>query len=286
MIPFIEQHSANIGSLRVHAFGVIVAAAVVVGMAVGARRMRRSGLDAAVGERFAWWVILGGFLGAHLFSVIFYFPEKIGDNPLVVLKVWEDISSFGGVLGGVAGMWLFFRFRAPGTSAAVRWAFADVAAFVFPISLMIGRIGCAVAHDHPGSITDFPLAVSLESPEAQAYVRSVYATAHLLPELPSPGVLTDLGFHDLGWYEFLYLAAVVVPVMLLLGRAAHRPGTLLRAFVLLYMPVRFWLDFLRISDVEYAGLTPAQWVAVTALLVVLITWRQERAWPASRRQWV
>lgn len=297
MIPFVEQPSVSIGPLQVHAFGVIVATAVFVGMSVGARRFRRSGLDAVVGERFAWSVVLGGFLGAHLFAVIFYFPEKIADNPLVLLKLWEDISSFGGILGGVVGMWIFFRFRAPSISPAARWAFVDVAAFVFPVSLMIGRIACALAHDHPGSVTDCPLAVSLESPEAQVYIRSVYATAGLLPELPSLEVLADLGFHDLGWYEFLYLAAVVVPVMLLLGRIPRRPGTFFRAFVVLYMPVRFGLDFLRIADIEYAGLTPAQWVAVTALLLVLFTWRRVLAWPddpagspsepalASQRHW-
>jgi hypothetical protein len=32
--------------------------------------------------------------------------------------------------------------------------------------------------------------------------------------------------------------------------------------------VRFGLDFLRIADVRYAGLTPAQWVAMIVLLLV------------------
>ena len=31
------------------------------------------------------------------------------------------------------------------------------------------------------------------------------------------------------------------------------------------MPVRFLLDFLRVSDVRYAGLTPAQWAALCVL---------------------
>ena len=39
----------------------------------------------------------------------------------------------------------------------------------------------------------------------------------------------------------------------------------LAGFVALYMPVRFVLDFLRVSDVRYAGLTPAQWAAAASL---------------------
>lgn len=33
------------------------------------------------------------------------------------------------------------------------------------------------------------------------------------------------------------------------------------AFAALYLPVRFGLDMLRVSDARYVGLTPAQWVA-------------------------
>lgn len=261
-----EQPSVSVGPLTIHAFGVIVAAAVYVGLVIGARRFARLGLDRALGERMAWWAVVGGFLGAHLFSVIFYFPRELAENPLILFKLWEDISSFGSILGGALGIWLFFRFRAAAIDAATRWAYLDVAAFVFPISLMIGRIACSLAHDHPGTLTTFPLAVSLESAKAQDYMSGVYASAGRLAELPPAAELTRLGFHDLGWYEFLYLAAVVVPAILVLDGKPRRPGTFLIAFMALYMPVRFLLDFLRVSDARYVGLTPAQWAAAVALL--------------------
>jgi len=131
---------------------------------------------------------------------------------------------------------------------------------------MIGRIACALAHDHPGTVTRFPLAISLRTAQAREYITGVYADAGRLAELPPAQTLAQYGFHDLGWYEFLYLAAVVVPVMLLLGRRARAPGFFLGTFILLYMPVRFSLDFLRVADVRYAGLTPAQWAALASLL--------------------
>lgn len=34
------------------------------------------------------------------------------------------------------------------------------------------------------------------------------------------------------------------------------------------MPARFFLDFLRIADATYAGLTPAQWATMVLLLIV------------------
>jgi phosphatidylglycerol:prolipoprotein diacylglycerol transferase len=266
LIPYFTQPSVSFGPLTIHAFGVIVAFAVFAGLTIGGRRFRRLGLDRALGERLAWWAVVGGFLGAHLFSVLFYFPHEVAENPLVLFKLWENISSFGGILGGMIGIWLFFRLRTRSIGTATRLAYVDVAAFVFPISLMIGRIACSLAHDHPGTVADFPLAVSLESAQAREYIKQVYADAGRLAELPPAQALAQLGFHDLGWYEFLYLTAVVVPAVLLLARRARAPGFFLAAFILLYMPARFVLDFLRVADVRYAGLTPAQWAALAALL--------------------
>lgn len=279
MIPFLEQPSVQIGPLTIHAFGPIVAAAVYAGLAVGTRRFARLGRDRTLGERLAWWAVAGGFLGAHLFSVVFYFPGNVAENPLVLLKLWEDISSFGSILGGLLGVWLFFRLRAPAVDRPTRWAYLDVVAFVFPISLMIGRVACSLAHDHPGALTTFPLAVSVHSAEAQVYVADVYRDAGRLAELPAAPGLAHFGFHDLGWYEFLYLAVLVVPVTLWLDRRPRVPGFFLATFIVLYMPGRFLLDFLRISDARYAGLTPAQWVTVLLLLALPVRWLQRRAYP-------
>jgi phosphatidylglycerol:prolipoprotein diacylglycerol transferase len=267
-IPFLQQPTVRIGPITLAAFGLIVASAVATGLTLGERRFRAVGLDGAIGERMAWWVIAGGFLGAHLFSVLVYFPREVAANPLVLLELWKDISSFGGMIGGGLGVWLFFRLRARDVDRRTRRAYLDVVAFVFPVSLMIGRLACSLAHDHPGTITSFPLAVSLRSPEAQRYIADVYRDGGRLAELPGPEMLTRLAFHDLGWYEFLYLASVVVPLTLWLGRRRRKAGTFLLIFIALYMPVRFLLDFLRVSDVRYAGLTPGQWMAIVALLAL------------------
>lgn len=270
VIPYIEQPVLHLGSVTLAAFGTIVAVSVLTGFRIGARRFQALGLDPTFGEGMAWWVVTGGFIGAHLFAVVFYFPGKLLADPLILFKLWEDISSFGGILGGAFALALYLRVRGQALDASQLWAYADVAAFAFPISLMIGRAACALAHDHPGAITSFPLAVSLAAPDAQAFISRIYAAAGRFAELPPPDVLALLGFHDLGWYEFLYLVTVVVPLIVIVSalerrRGVHRPGTYLILFMATYLPVRFALDFLRVSDVRYVGLTPAQWTAAAAL---------------------
>ena len=203
---------------------MIVAVSVLAGLELGRRRFRRLGLEPSIGEGAAWYTVVAGFVGAHLFSVLFYFPREVVDRPLILCRLWEDISSFGGIIGGLIGIWLFLRFKALGLTASVRLIYLDAIAFVFPFALAIGRIACSLAHDHPGTVTSFPLAISLKSPEAHAYIVGVYRAAGRLAELPPTSILTRLGFHDLGWYEFLYLGLVVVPVFTLLDRRPRPAG--------------------------------------------------------------
>jgi phosphatidylglycerol---prolipoprotein diacylglyceryl transferase len=289
-VPYLEQPLVEVGPITIAAFGVIVAFSVIVGMALGARRFAELELDTVLGERFAWWVVIGGFIGAHLFAVIFYFPHAIVESPLILLRFWEHISSFGGIVGGAIAIAIFMARHGSSLDASTRWAYVDTAAYVFPISLMIGRIACALAHDHPGTITDFPLAISLAEPDAQAFISGTYAAAGRSAELPAPDVLRRLGFHDLGWYEFLFLAFVVVPVVLVRERRArrervYRAGRTLVTFIVCYMPVRFALDFLRVSDVRYAGLTPAQWTALVAIALLPVLIAHIRRVPTRAFAW-
>ena len=129
---------------------------------------------------------------------------------------------------------------------------------------MLFRSGCTLAHDHPGLVSTFPLAISLESPQSVDYIRRVYDVAGLA--LPPAAEL--FGFHDLGFYEFLFLSLIVVPAFAYLSRRPRPAGFYLATFATLYLPIRFGLEMLRVADARYLGLTPAQWVAavITAAL--------------------
>jgi phosphatidylglycerol:prolipoprotein diacylglycerol transferase len=270
MIPYFPQPEYHLfGPVTVHAFGGIVALAVIVGWRMVLARARRKGLDPERFEDLLLYVILSGFVVAHLYSVLAYFPREAMEDPLLLLKFWENISSFGGFAGGLLGIWLFFRFKARDLDASARLLYMDVIAYAFPFAWAIGRAACSVAHDHPGTVTTFPLGISLRSPEAQAYITFFYREAGRLAELPPPAVLSRMAFHDLGWYEFLYMSCLMVPAFLVLDRKSRPPGFFLIAFLLLYVPVRFFLDFLRIGDARYLGLTPAQYAGIAIFLAAV-----------------
>ena len=271
MIPYIQQPSISFGPIRLQAFGAILMTSVLVGEAIYRRRLSHLGLDLDVGMALAWYILVIGFVGAHEFSLIVYFPDRLARNPLLLFKVWEDVSSFGGLFGGAVGAALYFRLRGAKLSTLARWSYLDAVAFIAPFGWAIGRIACSLAHDHPGRITSFPLAISLSSARAQLYIARVYADAGLA--LPPVAELSKLGFHDLGWYEFLYLAFFVAPLFLWLDRRQpawlKRPGGWVVAFIGIYAPMRLALDALRVADARYLGLTPAQYAAVVLIAAAL-----------------
>jgi phosphatidylglycerol---prolipoprotein diacylglyceryl transferase len=84
----------------VHAFGILVACGVLLGAKVLQRRGTENGLADRSLARFINWVLIGGFLGAHLFDRLVYFPHETLADPLSLLRLWEGLSSFGGFLGG------------------------------------------------------------------------------------------------------------------------------------------------------------------------------------------
>jgi phosphatidylglycerol:prolipoprotein diacylglycerol transferase len=255
MVPYFPQPEYHLfGPVTVHAFGALVALSVIVGWRMAVARCGRKGLDGDVCTGLLAYVIVAGFVLAHLYSVITYFPRQAMEDPVLLLKVWENISSFGGFAGGLLGLWLYFRFKARDVDAAGRWKYLDVIAYVLPFAWTIGRLACTVAHDHPGMATSFPLGISLKSPEARAYITTFYRDAGRLTELPPYYELAKMAFHDLGWYEFLYTLLVMVPVFLVADRRPRPPGFFVVAFTLLYVPARFFLDFLRLGDARYYGL--------------------------------
>jgi len=262
MVPYFEQPVLPLGPVKIHAFGVLVAVAMLVGIQGTIWRCRKLSLDTDLCADLLFYMLIAAFVSAHLTAVFAYFPHEVANNPWMLLKIWENISSFGGILGALFGIWLFFRWKSPPLPPGTGWRYLDAIAFVFPFAWAIGRLGCTVAHDHPGTVTTFPLGVSLSTPKAGAYLTYFYREAGRLGDLPDPARLARMAYHDLGWYEFLFTLLFLCPAFLILDRKPRPTGFFPLAFILLYVPVRFFLDFLRISDARYGGLTFGQYAAI------------------------
>ncbi len=243
MIPYFELPSLHLGPFTLQAFGLFAAAGVYLAARLAARSASKQGLDPKPLLDYALWGVGSGIVVGHLVHLFLYHPEELRE-PMRIFKVWEGLSSFGGLLGAVVAAAVFFR------RAGIRFHdYADAFALGMAPGWGVARIGCFVVHDHPGRLTTFPLAVR---------------------DWPFGGTR-----HDLGLYDAIVLFALAA-VLYLLARRGILQGRLLAVLALLYAPCRFFLDFLRAADVPYAdarylGLTPAQYACF--ILVAYGGWR-------------
>lgn len=237
-IPMLSEDTV----LPIQPFGVLVAIGVLFGARMGERFAEKEGWDPAIMADFTLHLLLTAFVASYVLNGVFYHPDTMREvlaDPMKLTTEWLGLSSFGGFLGGVLGLFFWkWRRKLP----ALR--LADAAAFAFPFGWLFGRSGCFSVHDHPGRVTDFALAVA-----DYEFGRPPYQPRH-----------------DLGFYEVLFAAAMIV-LFLWMHRQKRRPGTFLAVLCLVYAPIRFGLDYLRASpaeggDARYSGLTPGQYAAV------------------------
>lgn len=238
MFPYFEQPVLRIGPIAIHAFGALAATAFLAGLWMVVRRAERKGLDGVIAWRLVVRMVGLGFIASHLVYVFFSKPGALLEDPLILLKLWQGISSYGGLLGGIlAGLWFLKRC---GLSVSQMWAYLDQVAFIFPFVWSLGRAGCSLAHDHPG-------------------IRAASWLAVRYPDGPR---------YDLGLLEFFY-SVLLAGLFLVLDRRRWPTGFYFALFLLLYGPVRFLLDYLRINEVKYFGLTSGQYGSLAAVVVGL-----------------
>ncbi|MBE9531630.1 MAG: prolipoprotein diacylglyceryl transferase [Proteobacteria bacterium] len=228
MIPYIEIPPIKLGPVEIYAFGILVMIAILIGNRVVLRRSAGYGINSELAQKAVLWVVVSGFVGAHLFDVFLYHPGSLISDPLLILKLNKGLSSFGGFLGGFAGALIFAK-----RSGVSFRSLMDTLCLGFVAGWPIGRMGCALAHDHPGSLSD-----------------SFFAVAY-------PGGAR----FDLGLYEMLS-AVIIFFVFEQIRKRELAPGSLIPILALIYTPVRFLLDFLRTDDTRYLNLTPAQIASV------------------------
>ncbi|GMV43950.1 MAG: hypothetical protein AMXMBFR64_56660 [Myxococcales bacterium] len=248
VIPYYPQPKVDFGWISFEAWGVLVAVGFLTGVFLAMRGARRMFLDDRVISDYGLWAFVGGFTGAHLVHVFFYEPELLAEKWWFVFVIWSGMSSFGGFLGAAVATIIFFRRRTDSF-----WHYADPLALGMGPAWAIARVGCFLAHDHRGSLSDFPLAVDF------------------------PGGAR----HDLGLYDSI-LTWVLTIVIYVVARFRPRYGVLAGILCFGYAVVRFFFDFLRATDIEkadtrYLGLTPAQYGAVAlAAFGAYLLWRSRR----------
>lgn len=237
MIPFFSSQTYTFFGLTLQTWGTFQALAFAAGTWVAYRRAKSKGLDGQHVLDVAFWIFLASFVGSRVFHVLVYEPGYYLAHP------WDAIDPrkpgfaiFGGFIGAaVAFFWYARRY-------ALDWiSYADALIWGLPLGCGIGRIGCFLIHDHPGTLTHFFLGVNYPDGTTR---------------------------HDLGLYLSL-IGFATGGVFLYLNRKPRASGFWFGAYMLIEAVARFGLDFLRVADARYLGLTPTQYLCFPLFFVAL-----------------
>jgi phosphatidylglycerol:prolipoprotein diacylglycerol transferase len=215
---------STVGPLQISSFGPLVAMGILFGRHLITSWCPYFGLEWATLREGIVWFLLVGFGFAHLMAIGEASLANVL-NPAQLLAIRADFSSFGGFLGGTITAVVFCKRRGLALRPVV-----DCVLYGLIGGWLFGRLGCFSVHDHLGVPTTFPSGVLIQ------------------------GVLR----HDLGLYE-LMVTVCLFTFLTITMRRRRFDGFVVAVTATTYALVRFGLDFLRIGDATYAGLTLAQW---------------------------
>lgn len=236
----------QLGSFSLHSYGLLVAAAFLVGLLLASRLAHRSGLDPDLVANLGIYVAVAAILGAKLFLLlgdISYYASNPGQI-FSMATLQAGGVFYGGLLAALAtAIWRLRRAGLP--------ALRTADCFAAPLALghATGRVGCFLAGCCWGKPSKLPWAVTFISPVAREVV----------------GVPLHISLHPTQLYE----SAAELIFFAVLWRRFHRPhrdGAIVGLYLALYSIFRFGVEFLRdpanLSFPIAGPLSSTQWMAL------------------------
>jgi phosphatidylglycerol:prolipoprotein diacylglycerol transferase len=140
--------------LPIYGFGTMLVIALFLCTWLAGRRAKKEGIAKEIIQDLAFWIVIGGIVGARVVFMIQYFeqsrPQYVDAHNVVqwnrvilhFFYFWEGgLVWYGGLLGGVAGYALGYRFVLRKHNIST-WKIADIIAPSLALGLALGRVGC------------------------------------------------------------------------------------------------------------------------------------------------
>jgi phosphatidylglycerol:prolipoprotein diacylglycerol transferase len=213
----------EVGGFPVYTYGVLLAAAYLLGLQFALVRARKRGLDPNRVMDLGIWIIVSALVGAKLLLLIVEF-DTYGRSPRDLLSLVRSAGVFyGGLILAVAvALWYLWRHRMP------IWTVTDVFAPGIALGHVIGRFGCFFAGCCYGRPADVPWAVTFTN----EYARTI-------------GTPLNQPLHPAQLYEAAAELLILGALLLTERRGRPFPGRTFWLYMLLYGISRFVIEFYR-----------------------------------------
>jgi phosphatidylglycerol:prolipoprotein diacylglycerol transferase len=241
----------SLGPINVYWYGLFMILAIMAGLGFTLRLARKYGLKSENVFDLAFWLIIGGLIGARIYDVFLNLPYY-AVRPSDVIKIWQGgLAIHGAIIAGLIVLKIF--------ASRLKIGFGKLAALIVPglaLGQTIGRWGNYFNQELFGQPTNLSWGIPI-SPFNRPAAYADYRFFH--PTFLYESILCFL--------IFLFLAAIN-------ARAIKKNRLNNRFFiwstasyVILYSIVRFLLEFIKIDATPLVfGL---RWPQIVSLLLII-----------------
>ena len=234
----------SIGDIHFYAYGLCIAIGIVLGLTIVPKRLKSYPEIKSDIYNFILFVILTGFLGAKLLSLITTI-NRIWEYGFVEWIKYSGLVVYGGIILGTLSAYFYVKKKNEN--------FFYYADFIMPLVALVqgfGRIGCLFAGCCYGKPTDSVFSVT--------YIYSDNAPLNI-PLFPSQLVsaLFDI---------------ILFVVLLLIDRYAKKyTGQILVNYLIVYSIGRFIIEFFRGDEVRgrFLIFSTSQWISIVLIIISL-----------------
>lgn len=206
------------GPIKLYTFGLMLVIGLLCAMWLGRKRAERYGLTKDQFVDASFWALVLGILGARIVFIAQDWDYYRRNMDKLLSWQFEGITSFGGIIFGAIGLWLWSKIRRIPLIAVL-----DTAGAAFLLAHAIGRIGCLMNGCCFGTQCELPW--------------GIHVANH-----------TGL-FHPAQVYDSLMNIAALV-ILLRLEKRGLRSGQSFGLFLMLHGLARFIYEFWRAGTVE------------------------------------
>ncbi len=255
----------ELGPITVYTYGVLLAAAYLLGLQLARVRARQRGLDQNRVLDLGIYIIISALIGAKLLLLVTDFRTFSADpRELLTLARSGGVFYGGLILAVVVALWYIRRIGLP------LWTTCDVFAPGIALGHVVGRFGCLFAGCCFGKPTTKPWGITFTDPFAAANV----------------GTPLGVPLHPTQLYEAG--AEFIILLLLLATERKGRPfaGRTFWLYMLLYAISRFIIEFYRGDERGTIGMfSTSQFISMilAPLAIGMLVYLSRAATPEPKR---
>ena len=255
----------ELGPITVYTYGVLLAAAYLLGLRLAMSRAKSRGLDPNRTLDLGIYIIISALVGAKLLLLITDFKSFTADpRELLTLARSGGVFYGGLIVAVIVALWYIRRVGLP------LWTTCDVFAPGIALGHVVGRFGCLFAGCCYGKPTTRPWGITFTDPFAAANV----------------GTPLGVALHPTQLYEAGAELLILIVLLVTERKGRPFPGRTFWLYMLLYAISRFIIEFYRGDDRGTVGMfSTSQFISIVLapLAIVMLVYLSRVVTPEPKR---